>query len=121
MLRLVDSLRAGVAKRKLQKQNRNPNQKQDLKKVYRTKEENGIDAKDESMEKKKNEEDGEEDKGLWINLTTGSWASPFWLLWVNSIWRGGGDLGKAKGPKDGSTRELWMSYRDGVLQERQVE
>jgi hypothetical protein len=47
--------------------------------------------------------------GLFINLTTGTWPSPFWLQTADSIWRGGEDhafLGA------GSNRERWMTYRD---------
>ena len=28
---------------------------------------------------------------LYINQTTGTWPSPFWLLSVDSTWRGGSD------------------------------
>lgn len=36
---------------------------------------------------------GKNDKdAIWINLTTGTWASPFFLLWADSIWRGGPDI-----------------------------
>jgi hypothetical protein len=37
----------------------------------------------------------QEDPGLYINLTTGSWPSPFWLRFADSIWRQGGDMGLA--------------------------
>jgi len=46
---------------------------------------------------------------IYINLTTGTWPSPFWLLDVDSIWRGGEDhsfLGT------GSDRQRWITYRD---------
>ncbi len=46
---------------------------------------------------------------LYINLTTGTYPSPFWLRYADSIWRGGEDhefLGV--GPK----REEWITYRD---------
>ncbi len=46
---------------------------------------------------------------LYINLTTGTWPSPFWLHSVDSIWRGGEDhsfLGT------GSDRQRWITYRD---------
>lgn len=46
---------------------------------------------------------------LFINLTTGTWPSPFWLRTADSIWRGGEDhafLGA------GSNRARWMTYRD---------
>jgi len=47
--------------------------------------------------------------GLFINLTTGTWPSPFWLRTVDSIWRGGEDHGFAGA---GSNRARWMTYRD---------
>ncbi len=46
---------------------------------------------------------------LYINLTTGTWPSPFWLMSADSIWRGGEDhafLGQ------GSDRQRWITYRD---------
>jgi hypothetical protein len=45
----------------------------------------------------------------FINLTTGTWASPFWLRYADSIWRDGYDHNFAGvGPK----REQWITYRD---------
>jgi hypothetical protein len=45
----------------------------------------------------------------FINLTTGTWASPFWLKYADSIWRDGYDHNFAGvGPK----REQWITYRD---------
>ncbi len=46
---------------------------------------------------------------IFINLTTGTWPSPFWLLHADSIWRGGEDDGTAG---VGSYRERWITYRD---------
>jgi hypothetical protein len=46
---------------------------------------------------------------LFINLTTGTWPSPFWLMTVDSIWRGGEDHEFAG---QGSDRQRWISYRD---------
>jgi hypothetical protein len=46
---------------------------------------------------------------IYINQTTGTWPSPFWLLYVDSTWRGGADhwfAGK------GSWCQKWMTYRD---------
>lgn len=46
---------------------------------------------------------------IYINLTTGTYPSPFWLRYADSIWRGGDDhsfLGA------GSRREQWITYRD---------
>ena len=46
---------------------------------------------------------------LFINLTTGTWPSPFWLMYSDSIWRGGEDDEFAG---VGSYRERWITYRD---------
>ena len=46
---------------------------------------------------------------LYINLTTGTYPSPFWLLYADSIWRGGDDTEFAG---VGSSRERWITYRD---------
>ncbi len=48
---------------------------------------------------------------MYINLTTGTWPSPFWLLFADSIWRSGNDHGYHG---DGSGRQRWMNYRDGI-------
>ena len=48
-------------------------------------------------------------KDLFINLTTGTDASPSWLFYADSIWRQGDDInvyGK------GSPVQQWMTYRD---------
>ncbi len=47
---------------------------------------------------------------LFINLTTGTWPSPFWTRYADSIWRGGEDHSFAG---VGSDRQKWMTYRDG--------
>ncbi len=47
---------------------------------------------------------------LYVNLTTGTFPSPFWLLYADSIWRGGEDHSFAG---VGSSRERWITYRDG--------
>ena len=50
-----------------------------------------------------------EDPNLYVNLTTGSWPSPFWLRFADSLWRQGGDMGLAgKGPR----QQQWLTYRD---------
>ncbi|HVJ08429.1 MAG TPA: enterotoxin [Acidisarcina sp.] len=46
---------------------------------------------------------------LYINLTTGTYPSPFWLFYADSIWRGGYDTEFAG---VGSSRERWITYRD---------
>ncbi|HTL73785.1 MAG TPA: enterotoxin [bacterium] len=46
---------------------------------------------------------------IYINQTTGTWPSPFWLLSVDSTWRGGADFSFAG---KGSERQRWITYRD---------
>ncbi len=46
---------------------------------------------------------------LFVNLTTGTYPSPFWLRYADSIWRGGDDHSFAG---VGSWRERWITYRD---------
>lgn len=48
---------------------------------------------------------------VWINLSTGTWPSPFWLLWADCIWRRGHDH---YFHGDGEPRERWITYRDGM-------
>jgi hypothetical protein len=55
---------------------------------------------------------------MYINLTTGTWPSPFWLLLADSIWRSGGDHSTSTG--EGSLRQRWMTYRDGITYEKVV-
>ncbi len=47
---------------------------------------------------------------LFVNLTTGTFPSPFWLRYCDSIWRGGDDDSFAG---VGTPREQWITYRDG--------
>jgi len=46
---------------------------------------------------------------LYVNLTTGTYPSPFWLKWADSIWRGGEDHDFAG---VGPDRQRWITYRD---------
>lgn len=48
-------------------------------------------------------------KDLFINLTTGTDASPSWLLYADSIWRQGDDINLYG---VGSPVQQWMTYRD---------
>ena len=47
---------------------------------------------------------------LFVNLTTGTYPSPFWLRYADSIWRGGEDHSFAG---VGTWRQKWITYRDG--------
>ncbi|HEU4643269.1 MAG TPA: hypothetical protein VFS44_12515 [Gemmatimonadaceae bacterium] len=50
-----------------------------------------------------------EQPALFVNLTTGTYPSPFWLRHADSIWRGGDDHSFAG---VGSHRQQWITYRD---------
>lgn len=54
---------------------------------------------------------------IYINLTTGTYPSPFWLLYADSIWRGGEDDSVAG---VGPYRERWITYRDADTYEEVV-
>ena len=54
---------------------------------------------------------------IYINLTTGTYPSPFWLLYADSIWRGGYDDSTAG---VGPYRERWITYRDADTYEEVV-
>ena len=52
-----------------------------------------------------------ENPEVFINVTVGTWPSPFWLNHVDSTWRNGsGDVGWAG---VGDDREKWLTFRDG--------
>jgi hypothetical protein len=50
-----------------------------------------------------------QEPGIFINLTTGTYPSPFWLLHADSIWRGGDDHSFSG---VGTKRQQWITYRD---------
>lgn len=55
---------------------------------------------------------------VFINCTVGTWASPFWLMWCDSVWKGDGDcdwLGSV-----GTARQKWVTYRDNIIYDRFV-
>jgi hypothetical protein len=55
---------------------------------------------------------------LFVNLTTGTWPSPFWVMHADSIWRGGEDDSTAG---VGTYRERWITYRDAQTYEGVVQ
>ncbi len=55
---------------------------------------------------------------LFVNLTTGTWPSPFWLMYADSIWRGGEDDSTAG---VGPYRERWITYRDAATYQNVVQ
>ena len=50
-----------------------------------------------------------EEPKVFVNLTTGTTASPFWLFYADSIWRGGEDHDFSG---VGTSRQRWITYRD---------
>ena len=48
---------------------------------------------------------------LFINITTGTWPSPYWLWYGDSIWRNGHDVGFHGA---GSVRQQSITYRDMI-------
>jgi len=55
---------------------------------------------------------------IFINLTTGTWPSPFWTMYADSIWRGGDDDSTAG---VGPYRERWITYRDAATYQNIVQ
>ena len=55
---------------------------------------------------------------LYVNQTTGTWPSPFWLLYADSIWRGGEDHSFVNGTAP--ERERWISYKDNDVYDEVV-
>jgi hypothetical protein len=49
---------------------------------------------------------------VYINVTTGTWPSPFWLLLADCTWRGSNDLQQAG---EGEDTQMVITYRDGTL------
>jgi hypothetical protein len=60
----------------------------------------------------------QENPGVFISATIGTWPSPYWLLYACSIWRQGGDNGLYG---EGDTRQQWITYRDMYCYERIVQ
>jgi hypothetical protein len=61
----------------------------------------------------------QQDPQIFVNLTTGTYPSPFWLLYADSIWRAGEDHSFVTGP--GSWRQRWITYRDAQIYKNIVE
>jgi hypothetical protein len=56
------------------------------------------------------------DPDMFLNITSGTWLSPWWLTIADQIWMGGEDYGAANVPSI-STRDSSITYRDLVLHE----
>ncbi len=54
---------------------------------------------------------------VFLSITTGTWPSPAWLFFGDSVWRGGADWA-AHG--EGSVRQQWITYRDMEVYRRIV-
>ena len=52
---------------------------------------------------------------LYINTTVGTWASPFWLLHSDAVWRQRDDFDRAGNM--GDPRDRWITYRDRLVYE----
>lgn len=52
----------------------------------------------------------------YLNITSGTWLSPWWVKYANQIWMDGGDYGYADVPSI-SARDAAITYRDFVLYE----
>lgn len=59
----------------------------------------------------------EAEKNLYVNLTSGTYPSPFWLRYADSTWRGGEDDSFAG---VGTDRQQWITYRDAATHEHVV-
>ena len=59
-----------------------------------------------------------EELTVYLSATIGTWASPYWLFYADSIWRQGGDSGHHG---RGDTRQQWITYRDKYCYERIVQ
>ncbi len=51
---------------------------------------------------------------VFLNITSGTWLSPWWVQYANQIWMSGGDYGYSDVPSV-SRRDAAMTYRDIVL------
>ncbi len=56
---------------------------------------------------------------IFINTTVGTWASPFWLMHADSIWRQENDFDQAG--TAGDPRDKWITYRDRLVYEVYVQ
>ncbi len=48
---------------------------------------------------------------VYLSITTGTWPSPYWLFYGDSIWRNGRDCGFHGA---GTMRQRWITYRDMI-------
>ena len=55
-----------------------------------------------------------ENPSMFLNITSGTWLSPWWVKYANTIWMSGEDYGYADVPSI-SKRDAAITYRDFVL------
>jgi len=55
-----------------------------------------------------------ENPNIFLNITSGTWLSPWWVKYANTIWMQGGDYGYSNVPSI-SRRDGAITYRDYVL------
>lgn len=56
---------------------------------------------------------------IYLNTTVGTWASPFWFMYADSIWRQENDFDQVGNA--GDARDRWITYRDRLVHEVFVE
>ncbi|MFC7615480.1 hypothetical protein ACFQV2_20235 [Actinokineospora soli] len=56
-------------------------------------------------------------KDVWINATVGTWGSPYWLWYTDSIWRDGHDAALTGA---GTTSQRYVNYRDSQTYRNEV-
>jgi hypothetical protein len=56
----------------------------------------------------------EKNPNVYLNITSGTWLSPWWVKYANQIWMQGADYGYADVPSI-SPRDAAITYRDFVL------
>jgi hypothetical protein len=52
---------------------------------------------------------------VFLNCTSGMWLSPWWLMYCDTVWRGGNDTGYEQAHPFLDQRVQAVSYADGVL------
>ncbi len=52
---------------------------------------------------------------IFLNITTGTWLSPWWLQYADCIWMQGADYAYAEGVPSINERDKAITYRDAVL------
>ncbi|MDD7466209.1 MAG: discoidin domain-containing protein, partial [Actinomycetaceae bacterium] len=57
------------------------------------------------------------EKDVWINATVGTWGSPYWLWYADSIYRDGNDAGQAG---QGNSQEKYVTYRDDMVHQNMI-